>query len=240
MHDTSRQQRRANRILPKTRTTRRVGWILTGGALAVLVVVVLMSVLNNASDKADWLQGETHGDWTVRYTGYGEVTSQDGRITLEPQAAADHDITHGGLVHTTGQCRDADFSMTLNTETQVRQDSPNTWEVGWVLWNFTSDTQFYAVALKPNGWEISKQDPDYPGNQRFLATGDTPAFPIGQDYTVTVTQDDGSMTVSVDGQELDTIIDEETPYREGSIGLYTEDARVHFFDFDLPDCARSQ
>jgi len=232
MHRNSRRQRRATPTLRK----RRVSWLVGG---AVLFLVGLLAVLNYAGGPSEWLQDETHGDWTVRYTGYGKVTSDDGTITLEPQAAGDHDITHGGLVHTTGQCRDADFSVTLNTETQVRQESPNTWEVGWVLWNFQSDTQFYAVALKPNGWEISKQDPDYTGNQRFLASGDTPTFPIGHDYTVTVTQDDGSMTVTADGHELATIVDEETPYREGSIGLYTEDARVHFFDFDLPDCARS-
>lgn len=214
-------------------------WMVIGCAAIVIVVAVVWSVMSNNTETA-WSQGQTYGDWTVRYTGYGEVTSNGERITLEPQAAADHEITHGGLVHTVGQCRDADFSVSLNTESQVRQGDPNIWEVGWVLWNFQSDTHFYAVALKPNGWEVSKQDPDYDGNQRFLASGDSPTFPIGKNYRVTVTQENGTMTVSADGQELATITDEETPYREGAIGLYTEDARVHFFDFDLPDCARSQ
>ena len=213
--------------------------MVIGCAAIVIVVAVVWSVISNNTETA-WSQGQTYGDWTVRYTGYGEVTSNGERITLEPQAAADHEITHGGLVHTVGQCRDADFSVSLNTESQVRQGDPNIWEVGWVLWNFQSDTHFYAVALKPNGWEVSKQDPDYDGNQRFLASGDSPTFPIGKNYRVTVTQENGTMTVSADGQELATITDEETPYREGAIGLYTEDARVHFFDFDLPDCARSQ
>lgn len=213
--------------------------MVIGCAAIVIVVAVVWSVMSNNTETA-WSQGQTYGDWTVRYTGYGEVTSNGERITLEPQAAADHEITHGGLVHTVGQCRDADFSVSLNTESQVRQGDPNIWEVGWVLWNFQSDTHFYAVALKPNGWEVSKQDPDYDGNQRFLASGDSPTFPIGKNYRVTVTQENGTMTVSADGQELATITDEETPYREGAIGLYTEDARVHFFDFDLPDCARSQ
>lgn len=214
-------------------------WMVIGCAAIVIVVAVVWSVMSNNTETA-WSQGQAYGDWTVRYTGYGEVTSNGERITLEPQAAADHEITHGGLVHTVGQCRDADFSVSLNTESQVRQGDPNIWEVGWVLWNFQSDTHFYAVALKPNGWEVSKQDPDYDGNQRFLASGDSPTFPIGKNYRVTVTQENGTMTVSADGQELATITDEETPYREGAIGLYTEDARVHFFDFDLPDCARSQ
>lgn len=216
-----------------------IGWTIAG-ALGIFAVIALVWSMMANNAETSWSQDQTYGDWTVRYTGYGEVTSDGERITLEPQAAADQDITHGGLVHTVGKCKDADFSVTLNTESQVRQGEANTWEVGWVLWNFQSDTHFYAVALKPNGWEISKQDPDYDGNQRFLASGDTPTFPIGQDYRVTVTQNDGSMTVSVDGHELARVTDDQTPYREGTIGLYTEDARVHFSDFDLPDCARSQ
>lgn len=237
MPPTSRRTLRLHR--KRVARQRRTPLLFAGAILAILVAGMIMIAMRG--EPADqWLESETHGHWTVRYTGFGEVTSDDERITLEPQAAADVDITHGGLVHTTGQCRDANFSMTVNTESQVRQDDPNVWEVGWVLWNFQSDTQFYAVALKPNGWEISKQDPNYEGNQRFLASGDTPTFPIGHDYRVTVTQNDGAMTVSVDGEELNTVTDTQTPYREGSIGLYTEDARVHFSDFDLPDCARAQ
>lgn len=59
---------------------------------------------------------------------------------------------------------------------------PNPWEVGWLLWCFSPDPthpydpsptsnsnfRFYALCLKPNGWEVSKQDPAYPGGQRFL------------------------------------------------------------------------
>lgn len=233
----SRRARRAVQTSPKRRAL--IGWGIFGVA-SIAIVIGVMWAMRPTGNEATWAQGETYGDWVVRYTGYGAVTSDGERITLEPQAAADHAITHGGLVHTTGQCQEADFAVSLNTESQVRQGSPNTWEVGWVLWNFQSDTQFYAVALKPNGWEISKQDPNYEGNQRFLASGDSPTFPIGKDYRVTVTQDNGTMTVSADGQELATVTDEETPYRDGAVGLYTEDARVHFFDFDLPDCARSQ
>lgn len=235
MPDSSRDEP----TLPNPHRSPKPGWLLLSLAGIAVIVTGLVWSMGFATERA-WFQGETHGDWTVRYTGYGEVTSDTKRITLEPKAAADHDITHGGLVHTVGQCRDATFAITVHTESQVRQGTPNTWEVGWVLWNFQSDTHFYAVALKPNGWEISKQDPNYPGNQRFLASGDNPKFPIGKDYRVAVTQDDGAMTVTADGRELAVVVDDETPYRAGSIAVYTEDARVHFSDFDLPDCARSQ
>lgn len=181
-------------------------------------------------------EGELVGPWTVRYTGYGHVGGDANELVLHPHSAASLDVTHGGLVHSTGECQDADFALTLRTESQVRDGEPNPWEVGWVLWNFRNDTQFYAVALKPNGWEISKQDADYPGNQRFLASGSEPQFPLGADYRVQITQNWPEMTVTVDGEELETVVDEETAYRGGAVGLYTEDARVRFSDFDLPAC----
>ena len=67
--------------------------------------------------------------------------------------------------------------------TQQNPDShPNPWEVGWLLWCFSPDPthpydpsptsnsnfRFYALCLKANGWEVSKQDPSYQGGQRFL------------------------------------------------------------------------
>lgn len=65
---------------------------------------------------------------------------------------------------------------------QNPDSKPNPWEVGWLLWCFSPDPthsydpsptsnsnfRFYALCLKPNGWEVSKQDPSYKGGQRFL------------------------------------------------------------------------
>lgn len=194
-----------------------------------------MASVNNMWRIEPWADGEEHGQWSVLYTGYGHVVGTDQHVVLEPKAAASPDITHGSLVHTTETYQDPDFEITMRTEEQVREGSPNVWEVGWVLWNFRDDEHFYAVALKPNGWEVSKQDPAYPGNQRFIATGDDRKFPIGQDYKVRVEHDWPRMTVSVDGQELATVVDEERPYRGGAIGLYTEDARVRFQDLTIID-----
>lgn len=80
---------------------------------------------------------------------------------------------------TTAQLRSPD-----NTPpTKNNPDSkPNPWEVGWLLWCFSPDPthpydpsptsnsnfRFYALCLKANGWEVSKQDPSYKGGQRFL------------------------------------------------------------------------
>lgn len=90
------------------------------------------------------------------------------------------------------------FSANIVTTAQLRNkdntpptpnnpdSKPNPWEVGWLLWCFSPDPthpydpsptsnsnfRFYALTLKPNGWEVSKQDPAYPGGQRFLKSND--------------------------------------------------------------------
>jgi len=209
------------------------------GLLATASLLVWSS--HAQPDDELWADGEQHGQWTVLYAGYGPLTGGPAGIVLQPRAAQAPDVTHAALVHTTDSCLDPDVELTVHTEEQLRRNDPaNPWEVGWVLWNFRDDTHFHAVALKPNGWEVSKQDPAYPGDQRFLATGDEPRFPIGHDYTVRITHDWPEMSVAVDGEHLVTVVDDERPYRGGAIGLYTEDARVRFTDVTLHDCPSPQ
>ena len=98
------------------------------------------------------------------------------------------------------------FSANMVTTAQLRSpdntpptpqnpdSKPNPWEVGWLLWCFSPDPthpydpsptsnsnfRFYALTLKPNGWEVSKQDPSYKGGQRFLKSNtqeDSRKFP---------------------------------------------------------------
>lgn len=183
-----------------------------------------------------WQDGGDYGRWEVVYNGWGEASGNDREVILEPRAAERDSVTHGGLV-VTGSTYSAQtsFSVSVQTLDQVRQGKPNPWEVGWVLWNHSDDDHFYAVALKPNGWEVSKQDPAYPGAQRFLKTGSTPTFPVGGTYRVTVEQSGNTSVVSVDGKVLTTFTDRERPYSGGAIGLYTEDARVRFTDLVVQD-----
>lgn len=213
-------------------------FVVTGGA--VLLLQGGRDEARPAPDHGTGSGGDTVG-WTVVFTGFGTVTTDDGAVELTPRSAASPDDTHAGLVRSTESFLDADFEVTVRTETQVRRGTPNAWEVGWVLWNLRDNDHFYAVALKPNGWEVSKQDPAYPGRQRFLVTGDDRVFPVGRDYRVRVHQDWPRMTVSVDGEPLATVVDDERPYRGGYLGLYTEDARVRFTNFTLVEAdQRSQ
>ena len=92
---------------------------------------------------------------------------------------------------TTAQLRNKDNTPPTP---QNPRSLPNPWEVGWLLWCFSPDPthpydpsptsnsnfRFYALCLKPNGWEVSKQDPSYKGGQRFLksnADTDPRTFP---------------------------------------------------------------
>ena len=208
---------------------------LTWSVPVLLAVFSLLVTQGCAAEDDHWRDGEERGQFRAVYDGYGTVTGDDEWIELHPKSATNLDVTHGGLVVTRETFDDVDFDVVMTTEEQVRLDEPNPWEVAWTLWNYTDDDHFYAVALKPNGWEISKQDPAYPGSQRFIATGDERTFPVGEDHRVEIRQQWPRMTVVVDGEELATITDEERPYHGGSIGLYTEDATVRFHDIEIDD-----
>lgn len=205
-----------------------------------LAAILASSALLSSCEPGAWEEGQTYGRWHLLYDGYGEVTGTDDEVLMYPRSAADPAQTHASLVVTEEQfAGDVDFEVTVHTEAHMREGEPNPWEVGWVLWNYHSDTSFYALVLKPNGWELSKQDPAYPGNQRFLDSGTTPTYPIGTDYRVRATQVDNTITVSADGVELTTFTDKESPYIGGAIGLYNEDALVRFSDLLIHDTPTS-
>ena len=121
------------------------------------------------------------------------------------------------------------LTVDMRTDAQLRTGSaPNAWEVAWIAWNYADNTHFYYFTLKPNGWELGKADPAYPGAQRFLATGSSPVFPIGTTHAVKIVQSDNVIKAYADGALLATFTDVERPYLSGRIGLYNEDSRVRF------------
>jgi len=177
--------------------------------------------------------GQTVGAWEFVYNGYGcnGVTSLGGNNVLyqRPMASVQPDETHANMV--TGPLVDGDFTMevSLATSRPLRTGTPpNPWEVAWLIWHQTDDVHFYYFVPKPNGWELGKADPAYPGAQRFLATGSTPQFPIGPWYRVKVTQVGTTLRVYVNNLLITTFTDNEYPYTSGKIGLYNEDAEVYF------------
>jgi hypothetical protein len=179
------------------------------------------------------VDGARSGAWTVRFAGYGCATvghDGDAVLALSPQAAAAPEATHAGLVlgpSLSSRAQAARFHARVYTARQLRTGSaPNPWEVAWVVWHYADDERFYYFIPKPNGWELGKRDPAYPGGQRFLATGEDRVFPVGKWYDVEVTQRGSEITVAVDGRHAVTFVDRERPYVDGSVGVYSEDAAV--------------
>lgn len=181
--------------------------------------------------------------WLSVFNGYGcngIIKLWDGNAAMvQPVASVTAGETHAGLIAgpILAKAIDTKGNFTLEaamkTQKQLRQGTtPNAWEVGWVLWDYADNTHFYYFIPKPNGWELGKGDPAYPGAQRFLATGSSPQYPIGKRYVVKVTQSASptgtTMSVYVDNALLTTFTDNERPYSGGSIGFYTEDATVYF------------
>jgi len=177
--------------------------------------------------------GTVIGLWQFVYNGYGcnAFVSADLNTMLfqQPKASASPGETHAALV--VGPAIAGDFVLQVSAATthQLRMNSaPNPWEVAWILWHYSDDSHFYYFAAKPNGWELGKEDPAYPGRQRFLASGSAPLFPIGPWYRIRVAQSRAVISVFVNDLLIVTVNDGERPYTSGRIGLYSEDAEAYF------------
>jgi Domain of Unknown Function (DUF1080) len=240
------EPRRTMRFLEWGRSGR---WLGVGAACTVLLLAVigaftyrtgaaksegtlLAEDFATLSPGEQWRDGEEYGQWRADYAGYGATTIvvEGGRhqLSMSPGVPSEADTTHGSLVTTLKQFDDIDVTAQLRTDRQLRPQTPNPWEVAWLVWHYTDDHHFYSIVLKPNGWELGKEDPEYPGSQRFLATGTTPLFPIGVVHTVRVRHVGNEISVWANGALLTIYRDVERPYQIGSIGLYTEDAHVYF------------
>lgn len=183
-----------------------------------------------------WADGSSHGGWRSVFNGYGTMgTTVDGSkvLTQSPQASTSSGETHASLAVTTQSFGDIDMTMRVRTVRQLRTPTPNAWETAWVLWDYSDNTHFTYLALKPNGWELGKEDSAYPGAQRFLASGADRKFPVGAWYTVRVRKIGSTVTVWVDGTQLTAFTDSERPYLSGSVGIYNEDAEIHADDVSV-------
>jgi 1,2-diacylglycerol 3-beta-glucosyltransferase len=205
--------------------------------LAVAATLVCVTVGAGLVWSAVTGQRTGHGQWLTVFTGYGhtEVTGTGAAqtITTAPSTTRSRRATHAALVVSRGHY--ADFVATLRVQTvrQLRRGAagrPNPWEVGWVVWHYTSEHSFYALTLEPTGWLLSKQDPAYPGGERFLASGRTPRFRVGVPHLVGIVQIGDQITVSGDDHLLTRFTDTRQAYLRGSFGAYSEDSDARFWD----------
>ncbi|GAA2600414.1 family 16 glycoside hydrolase [Actinomadura fulvescens] len=202
------------------------------GALAAAAVVVVPDY--GKTEFVQWRDDTVHGPWRAVYDGHGRNGIRDGVITMRPQPATVPTETHAGLIVSLTTYQNVSLRLRARTVAQLRNVRPNPWESAWVIWHYTDDHHFYYLALKPNGWELGKRDPAYPGGQRFLATG-MPKFSLKRWYDIRVDQKGPTMTVRTGDRTLTTFTDTERPYTRGSVGLYTEDAEVEFRNITARD-----
>ncbi len=186
---------------------------------------------NDAANGQCLTEGDTLGSWQLRFSGYGCVGLTSGiggtSLSMQPMVATGNEETHAPLL--LGPLFGDRLMLTTRLETvqQLRRNGePNAWEVAWLLWQYQDDEHFYYFIPKPNGWEVGKRDPAYPGGQRFLATGTSQTFPVGHAYNVQITHRGNAFSVVVDGVTLTTFEDTERPYVSGRIALYSEDAEI--------------
>ncbi|MFI1967660.1 calcium-binding protein [Streptomyces cinnamoneus] len=216
-----------------TRVHRLLALTLLAAAVVVGIAIAVSNVWEESGEpERPWAEGSVHGSWRSVFDGHGENIGRHDGLALSPRPAREPGETHAGLIVSTRQYEDVDFRAKVRTLAQLRTPEPNPWEVPWLVWAYNDPEHFYYITLKPNGWELGKRDPAYPGGQRFLATG-AEHFPIGRTSDVRVAQRGARIEVSVDGRGLVGYADRERPYLKGNVGVYTEDARVLFTDLSV-------
>lgn len=227
MTETSLRPARRIPPIPAGRRGRLLTSLALTLALAALLSVTLSQCRSVPAQAEPWADGTVHGRWTSVFNGHGTNAGDDHSLWLSPRPAEDPGSTHAGLVVSTASYTDVRYEARMRTVEQLRDPDPNPWEVPWLVWAYTDTEHFYYITLKPNGWELGKRDPAYPGGQRFLATGPTP-YSVGSWYSVRVEQRGTVLRVWADGKPLVAFTDAERPYRQGKVGAYTEDATVKF------------
>jgi hypothetical protein len=171
----------------------------------------------------------TAAAWTTQYTGYGSVTyDATAGIVLSPKVSTQASETHAALtLANLPLMRNFRASFNVVTEQQLRLYSPpNPWEVFWLFFNYNptkygKNTNYFI--LKPNGVELGTATAQ--NGQTFLKTGPAPAPAIGANNKIDIEKVDGRVQIWVNGI---LAVDQSTGLIDvdGSIGLYSEDARV--------------
>lgn len=180
-------------------------------------------------------EGAKLGPWTVLFTGFGcaKVEGAGSRSWLRVDTAASRrrKETHSVFVAGPGFKAPLDFQARVRTVRQLRRGRPNSWEVGWLVWDYQDNDHFYYFVPRINGWELGKRDPVYPSGQRSLVSGRKPSFPIRTWNAIRIVQDSGQgLGVYVRGVQIAYFHDTERPYLQGKIGFYDEDSRALISD----------
>ena len=184
-------------------------------------------------------------DWNVIYNGYGNVTFDNGAVTLFPMASTSAGQTHAALVITKQNYTSYNVSITANTIKQLRQNTaPNAWEVFWVFFNYQivgnnneKNTNYFI--LKTNGVELGTASQSVA--QQFLYTNNDPKLSINTYYQYNLIfnndLDGGTVDIYINQTHIVTYKNDASAKKlftfPGSIGLYCEDSKVQIVDFTI-------
>ena len=194
------------------------------------------------------------GTWQAQFDGGGctTVTTSPNALQINPQTTTSSGSSYGNLVTNTLEQGDPNsggdiyLDVKLKTLQQLRSGgagSPNSWEVGWVLWNVSYDSScsswvFDYFIPKTTGYELGMiHCVSGTRTQTYLATG-TGSFPINNQYEVEVYHHAGT-TPDGPGDNVDVYVNgtqyvhytggNGTPIRNGfALGLYCEDSKVQY------------
>jgi len=175
----------------------------------------------------------TLGKWDVVYTGYGQVLIENGLLSMAPMVSKAPSETHAPLVAVNSASwnsawNDYIFNVRMNTTQQLRTGStPNPWEVGWLLFRYSDAQHFYYFIKKTNGIELGKFNN---GSQTFFVTADNPKLTLNTWDSYSIAVKGNNIKVSVNGTQVANYTDTNSPYLTGKVGLYNEDAHVHYDD----------
>ena len=224
----------------RLRSTWR-GAVVLVGASALFSVVVLFGgrqvVLSQGWPErwaeewsgSDNLRGWSDLKWKVAYDGYGEVGVEDGSASLKPATSERPLESHAALALAgSPKWRDYTFEARMNLKQQLRKNSPrNEWEAGWLLFRYMGEARSYYLIHKTNGVELGKLVPPEGEGQVFLVTKSKPRAVPGRWHDYRIEVRGANIKVYID-DKLQIDYTDPSPILHGGVGLYTEDANVHF------------
>lgn len=241
------------------RTIPNILPLITSSFLAYFILSSVTVTICSASLYDDFKKGvytlsngqvSPNGKWQSVYNGGGssgvkmEIGNGDSGsknvFFMYPKSSTSYHETNANLVKSTAQFSNFKMGVNVKTVEQIRRNStPNSWEAAWILFRYTDDFHYYWFVLKPDGVELGKKDCNtctdpYQG-QIYLYTKDNPALKIGDWSRWNITTVGNHIGLAINGTRIVDFVDNNMSKKlaRGSIGLYTEDAKVEFGDIDI-------
>lgn len=169
-------------------------------------------------------------NWSYRW---GAIATENGELSLKSQPPTTISETHSALVTSKKAGSNYRFETDVATLDQLRQNnSPNTWEIAWVLFRFQDLTRYYYFILKPNGFELGKKHGS--DGQIFLVTGENFKLELNKRYRWKILTKEANIQIFINEIKIIDYTDPD-PILNGSIGLYEEDSLVQFDNVLLED-----